>query len=121
MRYGMNPHQSATVVSAGGPKVVNGEPSMINLLDGLNAFELVREADAVSGSAAAASFSMSRRQERRSPAASTRPQLEYGASRVMTVHLRYPRMCGRATLIPSPRLATWSLCRGLLTCRPLNS
>ncbi len=35
MRYGMNPHQDAEVT--GGPTVLNGEPSMINYLDALNA------------------------------------------------------------------------------------
>jgi phosphoribosylaminoimidazolecarboxamide formyltransferase / IMP cyclohydrolase len=45
MRYGMNPHQPASIVAGHGPTVVNGEPSMINYLDALNAFELVREAD----------------------------------------------------------------------------
>src|SRR3984885_7152511 len=56
MRYGMNPHQSAAVVAGHGPRVINGEPSMINYLDALNAFELVREADAATGQPAAASF-----------------------------------------------------------------
>jgi phosphoribosylaminoimidazolecarboxamide formyltransferase/IMP cyclohydrolase len=45
MRYGMNPHQSASIVAGHGPRVVNGEPSMINYLDALHPFELVREAD----------------------------------------------------------------------------
>jgi len=56
MRYGMNPHQSASIVAGYGPRVVNGKPSMINYLDALNAFELVREADAATGRPAAASF-----------------------------------------------------------------
>jgi phosphoribosylaminoimidazolecarboxamide formyltransferase / IMP cyclohydrolase len=56
MRYGMNPHQSASIVAGHGPRVINGEPSMINFLDALNAFELVREADAATGKPAAASF-----------------------------------------------------------------
>jgi phosphoribosylaminoimidazolecarboxamide formyltransferase/IMP cyclohydrolase len=56
MRYGMNPHQSASIVAGHGPRVINGAPSMINLLDALNAFELVREADAATGRPAAASF-----------------------------------------------------------------
>jgi phosphoribosylaminoimidazolecarboxamide formyltransferase / IMP cyclohydrolase len=56
MRYGMNPHQSASIVAGHGPRVINGEPSMINYLDALNAFELVREADGGTGKAAAASF-----------------------------------------------------------------
>ncbi|GAA3933525.1 phosphoribosylaminoimidazolecarboxamide formyltransferase [Microbacterium soli] len=54
MRYGMNPHQSASV--EGGPAVLNGEPSLINYLDALNAFALVREADEAGGLPAAASF-----------------------------------------------------------------
>ena len=56
MRYGMNPHQSASIVAGHGPRVINGEPSMINYLDALNAFELVREADEATGAPAAASF-----------------------------------------------------------------
>ncbi|WP_442923449.1 hypothetical protein [Microbacterium sp. KUDC0406] len=54
MRYGMNPHQAAEVT--GGPAALNGEPSMINYLDALNASALVREADAATGLPAAASF-----------------------------------------------------------------
>jgi phosphoribosylaminoimidazolecarboxamide formyltransferase / IMP cyclohydrolase len=56
MRYGMNPHQPASIVAGHGPRVINGEPSMINYLDALNAFELVREADDAAGAPAAASF-----------------------------------------------------------------
>jgi phosphoribosylaminoimidazolecarboxamide formyltransferase / IMP cyclohydrolase len=56
MRYGMNPHQPASIVEGHGPRVINGEPSMINYLDALNAFELVREADDATGAPAAASF-----------------------------------------------------------------
>ena len=56
MRYGMNPHQSASIVAGRGPRVINGDPSMINYLDALNAFELVREADDATGEPAAASF-----------------------------------------------------------------
>ena len=53
MRYGMNPHQPASIVAGHGPRVFNGEPSMINYLDALNAFELVREADDATGAPAA--------------------------------------------------------------------
>ncbi|WP_430332985.1 hypothetical protein [Rhodococcus sp. ACT016] len=56
MRYGMNPHQPARIVGGDGPRLVNGEPSMINYLDALNAFALVREADRATGLPAAASF-----------------------------------------------------------------
>jgi phosphoribosylaminoimidazolecarboxamide formyltransferase/IMP cyclohydrolase len=56
MRYGMNPHQPASIVAGHGPRVINGEPSMINYLDALNAFELVREADDATSAPAAASF-----------------------------------------------------------------
>jgi phosphoribosylaminoimidazolecarboxamide formyltransferase / IMP cyclohydrolase len=56
MRYGMNPHQSASIVAGHAPRVINGEASMINYLDALNAFELVREADGATGKPAAASF-----------------------------------------------------------------
>ena len=76
MRYGMNPHQSASIVAGHGPRVINGEPSMINYLDALNAFELVREADAATGKPAAASFkhvSPGRRSREREPAVGLRP------------------------------------------------
>jgi len=56
VRYGMNPHQSASIVAGEGPRVVNGEPSMINYLDALSAFQLVYEADEATGRPAAASF-----------------------------------------------------------------
>jgi phosphoribosylaminoimidazolecarboxamide formyltransferase / IMP cyclohydrolase len=56
VRYGMNPHQAASIVAGHGPRVINGEPSMINFLDALNAFQLVREADEATGQPAAASF-----------------------------------------------------------------
>jgi phosphoribosylaminoimidazolecarboxamide formyltransferase/IMP cyclohydrolase len=52
----MNPHQSASIIAGRGPRVVNGEPSMINYLDALSAFQLVREADEATGMPAAASF-----------------------------------------------------------------
>lgn len=55
MRYGMNPHQSATLVGDG-PAIRSGAPSMINYLDALNAFALVRELDELTGRPAAASF-----------------------------------------------------------------
>lgn len=56
MRYGMNPHQTAEVVAGDGPRILHGEPSMINYLDALHAFQLVREADRATGGPAAASF-----------------------------------------------------------------
>lgn len=60
LRYGVNPHQKparAFVRSGRLPIVVrNGAPSYINLLDALNAWQLVRELHAVLGLAAAASF-----------------------------------------------------------------
>jgi AICAR transformylase/IMP cyclohydrolase PurH len=59
LRYGTNPHQSAraTPVSASSPiRVVNGQPSYINLLDILNGWQLVREAGRALNAPAAASF-----------------------------------------------------------------
>lgn len=59
LRYGMNPHQVARIVSPAGPapvRVVSGAPSLINVLDALNGWQLVREAAAATGSVAAASF-----------------------------------------------------------------
>ncbi len=64
LRYGINPHQRATVTGADPPGrtgsapvlVRNGQPSYINLLDALNAWQLVREAAAAIGGPVAASF-----------------------------------------------------------------
>jgi phosphoribosylaminoimidazolecarboxamide formyltransferase/IMP cyclohydrolase len=57
VRYGMNPHQAAHVGEGPHPlAVVNGEPSFINYLDALNAWQLVREARNVIGVPVAASF-----------------------------------------------------------------
>ncbi|GAB1816078.1 phosphoribosylaminoimidazolecarboxamide formyltransferase [Mycobacterium sp. MUNTM1] len=58
LRYGMNPHQRGRILSAAdGPvRILHGSPSMINLLDALNAWQLVREAKAATDSPAAASF-----------------------------------------------------------------
>jgi phosphoribosylaminoimidazolecarboxamide formyltransferase/IMP cyclohydrolase len=70
LRYGMNPHQAARVAapSASGRqarsepassepvRLVTGSPSVINLLDALNGWQLVREAAEATGLAAAASF-----------------------------------------------------------------
>lgn len=61
LRYGMNPHQKeAKLYSADGKPlpltVVNGDPGFINLLDALNAFQLVHELRQATGLPAAASF-----------------------------------------------------------------
>lgn len=61
LKYGINPHQGSASAEpvAGGRlpiEVLNGRPSYINLLDALNAWQLVREARAATGLAAAASF-----------------------------------------------------------------
>lgn len=59
LKYGCNPHQSAARVSAPGGlpfRVLNGRPGYINLLDALNAWQLVRELQTACGLPAAASF-----------------------------------------------------------------
>lgn len=61
LKYGCNPHQShahADPVAEGSEPVrlLNGNPSYINLLDALNAWQLVREARVATGLTAAASF-----------------------------------------------------------------
>ena len=60
LRYGMNPHQKpARVYVDRGVlpfEVLSGTPGYINLLDGLNAWQLVRELKALLGLPAAASF-----------------------------------------------------------------
>src|SRR5438309_4393466 len=59
LRYGVNPHQTPARVFAAGRlpfRVLNGAPGYINLLDALNAWQLVRELRLVVGLPAAASF-----------------------------------------------------------------
>jgi phosphoribosylaminoimidazolecarboxamide formyltransferase/IMP cyclohydrolase len=60
LRYGMNPHQApARVFVSEGElplTVLNGAPGFINLLDALNAWQLVREVAAATGLPAATSF-----------------------------------------------------------------
>ena len=57
LRYGMNPHQNARVRSSSNPlTVVNGAPSLINLLDALGGWQLVLDASTATGLPAAASF-----------------------------------------------------------------
>jgi phosphoribosylaminoimidazolecarboxamide formyltransferase/IMP cyclohydrolase len=60
LRYGMNPHQKQAKLTLGGKelpiKILNGDPGFINLLDALNAFQLVRELRAATDLPAAASF-----------------------------------------------------------------
>jgi len=61
LKYGCNPHQKpAAIHSLEGRKlpfsVLNGQPGYINLLDALNAWQLVKELDEVLGLPAAASF-----------------------------------------------------------------
>lgn len=56
LRYGMNPHQSATVSGAAPFTVLHGTPSYINILDALNAWQLVREAHQTFELPAATSF-----------------------------------------------------------------
>jgi len=61
LKYGCNPHQAfaagEALPGAGSPvELKSGNPSLINLLDGLNAWQLVREARAALDQPAAASF-----------------------------------------------------------------
>ena len=60
LRYGCNPHQvPARILSRSGPlpfRVLSGSPGYINMLDALNAWQLVRELKQALGLPAAASF-----------------------------------------------------------------
>ncbi|NIK57935.1 5-aminoimidazole-4-carboxamide ribonucleotide transformylase [Kribbella shirazensis] len=58
LRYGMNPHQQATITPLGRPPfaVVSGGPSYINILDALTGWQLVREAARRFGVPASASY-----------------------------------------------------------------
>ncbi len=61
LKYGCNPHQDyaaaeALEAAAGAVELLNGTPSLINLLDALNAWQLVREVRDALALPAAASF-----------------------------------------------------------------
>ena len=59
LRYGMNPHQDASITLPPGAapvRVISGAPSAINVLDALSGWQLVREVAAATGAPAAASF-----------------------------------------------------------------
>ena len=57
LRYGCNPHQgNASVGDTDAVRVLSGAPSMINMLDALNAWQLVRELRVALDLPAAASF-----------------------------------------------------------------
>ncbi len=56
LRYGMNPHQPASVSGPEPFAVLHGAPSYINVLDALNAWQLVREASNAFELPAATSF-----------------------------------------------------------------
>lgn len=61
LKYGCNPHQEFALAEpldggTGPVQLLNGTPSMINLLDALNAWQLVRELQRALGLPAAASF-----------------------------------------------------------------
>ncbi len=59
LRYGMNPHQVPAKIMFNGSapiKVLNGKPSLINVLDAFNAFQLARELRKSLGLPSAASF-----------------------------------------------------------------
>jgi len=59
LKYGANPHQVPASLTLPDPppfRILNGDPSYINILDALGAWQLVRELGQVTGKVAAASF-----------------------------------------------------------------
>lgn len=56
LKYGCNPHQAQAAFDSDAVRVRNGAPSMINMLDALNAWQLVAELGAALDAPAAASF-----------------------------------------------------------------
>ncbi len=56
LKYGCNPHQGRAAFEAGAIRVRNGSPSMINMLDALNAWQLVAELGEALDLPAATSF-----------------------------------------------------------------
>ena len=57
LKYGMNPHQKGAEIDLKGHlQILSGNPSYINFMDALNSWQLVREMQAATGKASAASF-----------------------------------------------------------------
>jgi len=56
LKYGCNPHQARAAFESDAVRVQNGTPSMINMLDALNAWQLVAELGEALDAPAAASF-----------------------------------------------------------------
>ena len=56
LKYGCNPHQALAAFESDAVRVRNGAPSMINMLDALNAWQLVAELGEALDAPAAASF-----------------------------------------------------------------
>ena len=57
LKYGMNPYQTNAEIGLNDHlQILNGNPSFINFLDGLNAWQLVKELSQATGLPAAASF-----------------------------------------------------------------
>ena len=56
LKYGCNPHQARAAFESDAVRVRNGAPSMINMLDALNAWQLVAELGEALDAPAAASF-----------------------------------------------------------------
>ena len=56
LKYGCNPHQAQAAFESDAVRVRNGAPSMINMLDALNAWQLVAELGEALEAPAAASF-----------------------------------------------------------------
>ena len=56
LRYGCNPHQTHAAFEGAGVRIRAGQPSFVNILDALNAWQLVRELKDALAMPAAASF-----------------------------------------------------------------
>ncbi|MCY4058051.1 MAG: phosphoribosylaminoimidazolecarboxamide formyltransferase, partial [Gammaproteobacteria bacterium] len=56
LKYGCNPHQAQAAFESDAVRVKNGTPSIINMLDALNAWQLVAELGEALDAPAAASF-----------------------------------------------------------------
>lgn len=110
LRYGMNPHQQPARVYAEKGKlpfeVMNGAPGFINLLDALNAWQLVRELRQVLGRPAAASF------KHVSPA---------GAAIAVPISMAEKKACFVADLELSPIATAYARSRGRIECPLLGT
>ena len=112
LKYGCNPHQGRAAFESDAVRIRAGTPSMINMLDALNGWQLVAELASALGMPSAASF------KHVSPAGAAvgTPLPEdlarsVRSDRTRTERRSRPPTCAPGVPTPSPRSATSWRCR----------